>query len=63
MQKDGKNIYIFPISVNYERLFEIRNIADAMVSSKTKNLGFFDIKRRIDAKKGKKLGKCYLMFG
>jgi glycerol-3-phosphate O-acyltransferase len=32
MQRDGKNVYIFPLSINYDRLFEIRNIADMMVS-------------------------------
>lgn len=63
MQKEGKNVYVFPISVNYERLFEIRNIADAMVSTKTNKLGLHEIKKRFDAHKGHKLGRCYVMFG
>ena len=32
MQKEGKNVHIVPISVQYERLFELRNIASEMVS-------------------------------
>ena len=34
-----------------------------MVSTKSKNLGFFDLKHKIDANKGHKLGRCYVMFG
>ena len=56
-------MYIFPISVNYERLFEIKNIADAMVSSKMKQVGLLDIKRKMDIHKGHKFGRSYLMFG
>ena len=48
MQKEGKNVYVFPISINYERLFEIKNIADAMVSSKMKQVGLMDIKRKME---------------
>jgi hypothetical protein len=49
MQRDGKNVFIFPVSVNYERLFEIRNIADMMVSRDTRNVGVLDIKKKLDA--------------
>lgn len=63
MQKEGKNVYIFPISINYERLFEVRNIADAMVSKDKSNFGFLDIYKKINVHKGHKLGRCYVKFG
>lgn len=63
MQRDGKNVYIFPVSVNYERLFEIRNISDMMVSREQPNFGLIDIVKKINSFKGQKLGRGYVMFG
>jgi glycerol-3-phosphate O-acyltransferase len=63
MQRDGKNVYIFPVSINYERLFEIRNIADMMVSKNQSNLKILDIKKKLDEFKGHKLGRAYVLFG
>ena len=63
MQRDARNVFVFPVSINYERLFEIRNIADMMVSSNANHLGVFDIKRKFDAFKGHGLGRAYVKFG
>jgi len=63
MQRDGKNLYVFPVSINYERLFEIDNIADMMVSKNQRNLGLLDIKSKIDKQKQHRLGRTYVMFG
>lgn len=63
MQKEGRNVYIFPISVSYERLFEIKNIADAMVSGEQKSFGIAEMFKKINAYKGHKLGRCYVKFG
>lgn len=63
MQKEGKNVYIFPISVCYERLFEIRNIADAMVSGEKNSFGILELFKKINVHKGHKLGRCYVKFG
>lgn len=63
MQRDGKNLYVFPVSINYERLFEMDNIADMMVSKQQKNLSLLDIKANIDKQKYHRLGRAYLMFG
>ena len=56
-------MHIFPVSVNYERLFEIRNIADMMVSRHVANLGVIDILKKFNGFKGKKLGRSYVIFG
>ena len=63
MQSDGKNVYIFPLSINYDRIFEIRNIADMIVSGEPDNMGLRDMKRKIDKVKGHKLGRVYVKFG
>lgn len=63
MQRDGKNVYIFPVSINYDRLFEIRNIADMMVSKNQSNLNVLDIKKKLDGLKNHKLGRAYVLFG
>jgi len=63
VQREGKNVYVFPVSINYERLFEIRNIADQMVSNQVRNMGMFDIKSRFDKQKGHRLGRSYVVFG
>jgi glycerol-3-phosphate O-acyltransferase len=51
-QKDGKNVYVIPVSINYERLFEIRNIADMMVSNDPRHLGLLEFKSKFDVHKG-----------
>lgn len=32
MQSEGKNVKLVPVSINYERIFELRNLATEMVS-------------------------------
>jgi glycerol-3-phosphate O-acyltransferase len=32
MQKEGKTVHLIPVSINYERVFEVRNLATEMVS-------------------------------
>jgi glycerol-3-phosphate O-acyltransferase len=63
LQQEGKNLYIFPVSINYERLFEIRNIADMMVSNNVKHIGYREIMSKFDTQKGHRLGRAYVMFG
>jgi glycerol-3-phosphate O-acyltransferase len=63
MSKNGKNVHIFPVSINYERLFEIRNVADMMVSTEARKLSVLDIKSKFDVHKGHRLGRTYVLFG
>jgi len=63
MQREGKNVFIFPISCNYERLFEVRNLADMMVSRDVDNMGLLAIQKKFNAFIGKKLGRAYVKFG
>lgn len=32
LQKDNKNIHLLPVAINYDRLFEMRNMATEIVS-------------------------------
>jgi len=36
LQRENKNIHIVPVAINYDRLFEIRNLANEIVSTKEK---------------------------
>ncbi len=36
LQRDGKNLHLIPVAINYDRLFEIRNLATEIVSSHQK---------------------------
>lgn len=40
MQREGKTVHIIPVSINYERVFEVRNLAIEMVSGKIPKLNF-----------------------
>jgi len=40
MQKTGKNVHLVPVCINYERVFEVRNLATEMVSGKVPQLSF-----------------------
>lgn len=36
LQRENKNIHLVPVAINYDRLFEIRNLASEIVSTKEK---------------------------
>lgn len=47
LQRDGKNIHLVPVAINYDRLFEIRNLATEIVSGETGNFSLLDVNRMI----------------
>jgi glycerol-3-phosphate O-acyltransferase len=42
-QKEGKTVHIIPVTVNYERIFEIRNLATEMVSGDVPHLNMLQL--------------------
>ena len=40
MMQEGKSVTLVPVSINYERVFELRNLATEMVSGKVPRLSF-----------------------
>ena len=62
MQKDGINIYLIPIAINYDRLFEMRNLAEEIIGNKS-DFDINDIQRQLRIQSGQKVGKVYMTFG
>ena len=63
MQSDNKNLHLIPVHINYERLFEIRNLAIEMVSGEVPDVGLKKVIGMIDESQAKSLGKVFLLFG
>ena len=47
LHRDGKSIHLVPVAINYDRLFEIRNLATEIVSGDSGNFNIFDVNRMI----------------
>lgn len=43
MQKEGKTVHLIPVAINYERVFEVRNLATEMVSGKVPRLSLYSL--------------------
>jgi glycerol-3-phosphate O-acyltransferase len=63
MQKDGKTVHLVPVSINYERVFEVRNLATEMVSGKVPRLNLMQLLQMLGSEKQGKLGRVFLNFG
>jgi len=62
LQKDGKNLHLIPVAINYDRLLEIRNLATEIVSSH-QNVKIKDVLSMINRQSGQIVGKTYITFG
>jgi len=49
LQRDGKNLHIIPVAINYDRLFEIRNLATEIVSGDQRKIGMLDLRSMINS--------------
>lgn len=47
LQRDGKNLHLIPVAINYDRLFEIRNLANEIVSGDSGDFSLIDVNRMI----------------
>lgn len=63
MQKEGKTVHVIPVAINYERVFEVRNLAIEMVSGKIPRLNFMQLLGKLGAAKQGSLGRVFLNFG
>jgi len=43
LQQSGKTVNIVPVNINYERVFEVRNLAIEMVSGKVPRLSMMKL--------------------
>ena len=62
LQREGQNVYLIPVAINYDRLFEIRNLATEIVSG-SNDPSLFDVGRMISQQSDQKMGKVYMTFG
>ena len=63
LKKEGKNIHLLPVAINYDRLFEIRNLAQEIVSSATDKLSMVTVMRMLKEQTGQTTGRVYMTFG
>ena len=64
LQRDGKNVHLIPVAINYDRLFEIRNVATEIVSDDPGDLSLLGLRRMINSQQGDQtVGKVYVTFG
>jgi len=63
MQKDNKTVHIVPVSISYERVFEVRNLAIEMVSGEVPRLSFMKLLGMLRSEKEGKLGRAFVHFG
>ena len=63
MQKEGKTVHLIPVAINYERVFEVRNLATEMVSGKVPRLSLYSLLNMIGSEKQGKLGRVFVNFG
>lgn len=62
MQAEGKNVKIVPLALNYERVFEMRNLAIEMTSGNVPKLRLLEIESMIRKMPGN-LGRTLCVFG
>lgn len=63
MQKDGKTVHLVPVCINFERTFDIRNLATEMVSGQVPQLSFMKLLNMLQAEKQGHLGRVFVNFG
>ena len=47
LKERGKNLHVIPVAINYERLFEIKNLASEMIGGDDKDASMISIKQMI----------------
>ena len=63
MQASGKTVHIVPVTINYDRVFELRNLANEMVSGETTYTGIRQVSRLVASERDGKLGRVTVIYG
>lgn len=56
-------MHLVPVCINYERVFEVRNLAIEMVSGKVPRLSFVKLLNMLNGEKEGKLGRVFVNYG
>lgn len=54
---------MIPVAINYERVFEVRNLAIEMVSGKVPRLSFMKLLGMLGSETSGKLGRVFVNYG
>jgi len=61
--QNDKKVHLVPVSINYERMFEMRNLTTEMVSGTVPQLAPRHVVQKIRGFDKGALGKVYVLFG
>ena len=56
-------MHLIPVAINYDRLFEIRNLATEIVSGDQRKINMLDLRNMINSSSAQTVGKVYVTFG
>ena len=62
MQDKNKDIYVVPLAINYERIFEMNNLASEMVSGHPPTVSAVKLFNMIKGVSNEQLGKAFVFF-
>lgn len=62
MQGGNKNVHLVPVTINYERIFEMNNLATEMVSGQNE-FNLWKIHKMLKGSNQGRLGKAFIIFG
>lgn len=63
LQTSGKTVHLVPVTINYDRIFEIRNISIEMVSGKQSEIGMDKVLGMFKYNLNGRLGRTKVIFG
>lgn len=63
LQNLRQNIVLIPLSINYDRIFEMDNLANEIISGENQDLRNIDVAARLNSIVKGSLGNTYIRFG
>ena len=62
LNKNGKKLYIVPIVINYERIYEQENLSIEMISGQKKEYNFITALHKMITARQDSLGRVYVKY-